>query len=218
MRIIKLFKHHILAVLAVIALLIIQANAELALPNLMSEIVDVGIQQGGIESPVPDTIRADALSDLELFMTDKQINLVETAYSPADTSGIRTYQGSAADKSEDSELAQAMSLPEVAVMALSQGVDSTALTNEGMPALPAGTTIGIDEIRAAVDAGMLTTNELNQAAQSLGEQMGAMGGTIVTQRAISYVSQEYTEQGIDLADVQNSYLGRTAMTLSLIHI
>ena len=83
---------HILAVLAVIALLIIQANAELALPNLMSEIVDVGIQQGGIVSPIPTTIQADALSDLELFMTNEQKSLVEAAYGPANESGIRTYQ------------------------------------------------------------------------------------------------------------------------------
>lgn len=213
MRIVKLFKHHILAVLAVIALLIIQANAELALPNLMSEIVDVGIQQGGIVSPIPTTIQADALSDLELFMTNEQKSLVEAAYGPANESGIRTYQGSPADLTDDSELAKAMSLPEVAVMALNQGIDSSALSKEGISNLPAGTTIGIDEIRAAVNAGILTTDELHQAAETLGEQMGTMGGSIVTQRAISYVSQQYEKQGINLADVQNNYLGRTAMTM-----
>ena len=213
MRIVKLFKHHILAVLAVIALLIIQANAELALPNLMSEIVDVGIQQGGIESPVPNTIRTEALSDLELFMTEEQVNLVESAYGPADANGIRTFVGSTADKSEDSKLAQTMSLPEVAVMALDQGIDASTLAEEGMNTLPQGTTVGIDEVRVAVDAGMLTTDQLNQAAQALGEQMGAMGGSIVTQRAISYVSQEYEAQGITLADVQNDYLAHTAMVM-----
>ena len=73
MRLIKLFKNHVLAIVAVVALLVVQANADLALPNYMSEIVDVGIQQGGISSPVPDTIRESSLSDLELFMSDGDI-------------------------------------------------------------------------------------------------------------------------------------------------
>ena len=51
MRIIKLFKNHVLALVCAVALIVISCNADLALPTYMSEIVDVGIQQGGIESP-----------------------------------------------------------------------------------------------------------------------------------------------------------------------
>lgn len=213
MRIIRLFKHHVLAVLAVIALLVVQANAELALPTLMSEIVDVGIQQSGIESPVPDTIRADALADLELFMNEDDRALVEAAYSAADDAGVRTFQGTDAEQDEDSELADAMSLPEVAVLALEQGVDASTLGGDAASALPEGTTLDLDTVRAAVEAGLITTDQLASAAEELGEQMGQMGGSIVTQRAVTYVSQEYEAQGIDLADVQNAYLGRTAATM-----
>ena len=56
MRILKLFKKHILALFAAIVLIVISCNADLALPTYMSDIVDVGVQQGGIASPVPDTI------------------------------------------------------------------------------------------------------------------------------------------------------------------
>ena len=73
MRILRLFKNHLLALAAVAALLVVSANADLALPSLMSEIVDVGIQQGGIESPVPDAIRASSLDDLERFMSDEDL-------------------------------------------------------------------------------------------------------------------------------------------------
>ena len=52
MRIIKLFKNHIPALLVAIGLIVISCNADLALPNYMSEIVDEGIQQGGNTSPV----------------------------------------------------------------------------------------------------------------------------------------------------------------------
>lgn len=84
MRIIKLFKNHILALFVAIGLIVISCNADLALPSFMSEIVDVGIQQGGITSPVPDTIRDESLSDLELFMTKGDAKKVEAAYSKAD--------------------------------------------------------------------------------------------------------------------------------------
>ena len=69
MRIIKLFKNHVLALIVAVGLITISCNADLTLPTYMSEIVDVGIQQGGIASPVPDTIRATSLADLEMFMT-----------------------------------------------------------------------------------------------------------------------------------------------------
>ena len=83
MRILKLFKKHILALFAAIVLIVISCNADLALPTYMSDIVDVGVQQGGIASPVPDTIRAESLDDLELFMNAKDAKAVEAAFGKA---------------------------------------------------------------------------------------------------------------------------------------
>lgn len=58
----------------------------------MSDIVDVGVQQGGIASPVPDTIRAESLDDLKLFMSAKDAKAVEAVFSKANKNGIRTYK------------------------------------------------------------------------------------------------------------------------------
>lgn len=204
MRLVRLFRRHVLAVVAVVVLLVIQANADLALPNYMSEIVDVGIQQGGISSPVPDTIRESSLADLELFMSDGDVALVESAYGPADADGVRTYQGTEAERAEGSALAQAMSLPESVVLALEQGVDA------GSAPGGASGTIYLDDLRAAAEAGLVSHDQLVGAAQSMGDAMGSMSGSIVEQRAISYVEQEYAAQGIDLAAVQSSYLASTA--------
>ena len=120
MRIIKLFKKHVLALLVAIGLIVISCNADLALPTYMSEIVDVGIQQGGIASPVPDTIRDKSLSDLELFMTEDDANEVEAAYGEADKDGVRTYIGSEEDRAEEGRLTSIMSLPETVVLSLEQ--------------------------------------------------------------------------------------------------
>ena len=129
MRIIKLFKNHILALLVAIGLIVISCNADLALPNYMSEIVDVGIQQGGITSPVPDTIRDDSLSDLELFMTEGDAKKVEAAYSKTDGSGIRTYIGSEEDRGDEGVLTNIMSLPETVALSLEQGIDASSMSD-----------------------------------------------------------------------------------------
>ena len=207
MRIIKLFKNHILALVVAVGLIVISCNADLALPTYMSEIVDVGIQQGGIESPVPSTIRDSSLQDLELFMSDEDASTVEAAFGQADGNGVRAYVGSEADRSEDGAVSNAMSLPETVALALDQGVDASTL-NENMSG-----TLDMDTIRAAVDAGMLPKDQLVEAAGSMSDSMGAMGGSIVKQRAVSYVQQEYEAQGIDLTDVQNSYLAGMSLKM-----
>ncbi|WP_333785689.1 ABC transporter ATP-binding protein [Parolsenella catena] len=207
MRIIKLFKNHVLALIVAVGLITISCNADLTLPTYMSEIVDVGIQQGGIASPVPDTIRATSLADLEMFMTEEDEQTVEAAYAPEDADGVRTYQGSEDERADDGAVANAMSLPETVALALEQGVDASTL-NESMTG-----TLDMDTVRAAVAAGMVPRDQLVSAASAMSDQMGAMGGSIVKQRAISYVSQEYEAQGISLSDVQNSYLASMSLKM-----
>ena len=212
MRIITLFKNHVLALITAVVLIIITCNADLMLPAYMSEIVDVGIQQGGIESPVPDTIRRDSLDDLEMFMSEEDASIVEAAYSSPDEQGICTYQGTEADRGDDGTVTQAISLPETVALALAQGVDASHLDNAGS----GQGSLSMDDVRAAFAAGMLSRDQLVEGAQAMADSMGEMGGSIVTQRAIGYVQQEYEAQGISLADVQNSYLaGMTAKMFGL---
>ena len=200
MRIIKLFKKHILALVCAVALIIISCNADLTLPTYMSEIVDVGIQQGGIESAVPATIREQALADLELFMSEEDAATVEAAYGEPDAEGVRAYVGTDEARSEEGEIASIMSLPETVALALEQGIDASAA------GAPIQGTVTMDDIRKAASMGMLDRDQLVSGAESMADQMGSMGGSIVRQRAISFVGQEYEAQGISLSDVQNSYL------------
>lgn len=254
MRILKLFKKHVLALLAAIVLIVISCNADLALPTYMSDIVDVGVQQGGIASPVPDTIRADALDDLELFMSAKDAKTVEAAFGKADQNDIRTYQGTEDERADGSKLANIMSLPETVVLALNQGIDADSMgdmtgtsdtgdgTQQSMPtpeqmaamtpeqlaemqqkAAAAqnmqkqidadGGKITMKSLRLGVEGGLIDQGKLVEGANDMADKMGSMSGSIVTQRAVSYVQDEYKAQGIDPADVQNAYLGRMATTM-----
>ena len=125
MRILRLFKRHVLALVAIVVLLCVQATSELSLPSYMSEIVDVGIQQGGIRSAVPDTIRAESLADLETLMDADDVARVEAAYAPADAEGIRAYRGSSRDEKKGSELARALATSESAAISRSQGAGAS---------------------------------------------------------------------------------------------
>ena len=230
MKVFKLLRGHVLAVIAIFALLVVQANVELALPSYMSEIVDVGIQQGGIRSAVPDRIRADALSDLEMFTTASDAKKVEAVYGEADADGIRAFTGSVDDMADDSELAAIMATPETIVLSLEKGVDASTLSEGALgagsgasaqqdPATAAalqaqlaksGGKIDLDFIRLAYQAGAITREELVQSGEQMADAMGAMGGSIVSQRAVQYVKAEYQAQGRNLDQVQSDYLASTA--------
>ena len=207
MRIIKLFKNHVLALVCAVALIVISCNADLALPTYMSEIVDVGIQQGGIESPAPDTICAESLSDLELFMPEDDMATVEAAYSEPDAKGFRTYVGSEAGRAEDGAVSDAISLPETVVLSLEQGVDASSVADSMTG------TLDMQTVRSACEAGIIPKEKLVEAASAMSDSMGSMGGSIVKQRAVTYVQQEYEAQGISLTDVQNSYLASMSLKM-----
>ena len=255
MRILKLFKKHVLALFTAIVLIVISCNADLALPTYMSDIVDVGVQQGGIASPVPDTIRAESLDDLELFMSAKDAKAVEAVFSKADKNGIRTYKGTEEERADGGKITDIMSLPETVVLSLNQGIDADSMgdmtgtssekdgdaaqampTPEQMAAMTPeqlaemqqkaaaaqnmqkqidadGGKITMKSLRLGVEGGLVDQSKLVEGANEMADKMGSMSGSIVTQRAVSYVQDEYKAQGIDPADVQNAYLGRMATTM-----
>ena len=64
-------------IIMIVILLFVQAYCDLSLPSYTSDIVDVGIQQGGIENAVPLQIRKQTLQEIELFLTEEQKELVE---------------------------------------------------------------------------------------------------------------------------------------------
>ena len=79
----KLFKQlarHWAVCLVVFALLFVQAYCDLSLPDYTSKIVDTGIQQGGIESPLPETIRQSTLDALSLLMSEEDADKLQNAY------------------------------------------------------------------------------------------------------------------------------------------
>ncbi len=84
LRLVKYLKPYTLLILLAIALLFVQANADLALPDYLSDIVNVGIQQGGVANAVPVAIRQSEMNKLTLFMSPADKTRVLSAYTLVD--------------------------------------------------------------------------------------------------------------------------------------
>lgn len=106
MSILKFFRKHIPAFAIVCVLLVVQSISELALPQMMSDIVDIGIGQQGIPSATFTHVRTATLADLEAGLDADELAIVEAAYAPANASGVRSFMGRPVDRNADSELAQ----------------------------------------------------------------------------------------------------------------
>ena len=88
LKLLKEFKQYKLSLVIIIVLLLIQANADLALPDYMSKIVNIGIQQNGIENAVPKAIRKTELEKLKFFMNENEVSLLESSYNLIDKSNL----------------------------------------------------------------------------------------------------------------------------------
>ena len=196
---------HWAACLAVAALLIVQAYCDLSLPDYTSKIVDVGIQQGGIESPVPYTVRDTTLQALELLMTEDEAALAAQWYSEPDADGLR-YLSKDADTAA-AELESAFTTPDVVLyMAAAQNAARAAGSTETVTP----TTYDLDAVsqQFAAMAQAPGAREMlqNQLAGALSQLDGTVADNLASQ-AVLLVSLEYEAQGI-AHDVQMAYLLR----------
>lgn len=98
------------AVCVVILLLMVQAYCDLSLPTYMSNIVDVGIQQNGMDDAVMEQIRAGSLAQLELFMTEEEMETIENAYGEANEVGVR-YVNTDLSEEEQAAVSDALCVP-----------------------------------------------------------------------------------------------------------
>ena len=80
-KLFKFLKPYAAAVAAIICILVVQAYCDLSLPTYTSDIVNVGIQQGGIDEALPDTISKKDLNHLLLLVPSDRQKIVKNAYT-----------------------------------------------------------------------------------------------------------------------------------------
>ena len=218
----KIFKQlgrHWAACLAVVALLVVQAYCDLSLPDYTSKIVDTGIQQGGIESHVPETVRDTTLQALELLMSEQDAALAEQWYSAPDADGVRTLSHDAT--AAMSELENAFATPDVVLyMAAAQNAATAAGTTETVT--PTSYDLDAVATQFAAMAQAPGAREMLQAQLADAAPQDDSVADSLSSQAMLLVALEYDAQGI-AHDVQMSYLLRTggqmlALTLLMVAV
>ena len=195
-NIIRFMKDYKGAIALILVLLCIQAYCDLALPDYTSDILNIGLQSGGIEDAVPDTIQAESLTTLELFMSDADIETVEAAYAEADAAGIRALLEDA-DREAVNDI---LLVPECVIYTLSSSEDY------------AGT---VEQLQAAVEAGLITRDEVQAQLSEIMDSMEDLTDTYLEQIAVYYITAEYEAQDVDMDALRSSYLWRVGAKMLL---
>ena len=180
-------------VVMIIVLLFVQAYCDLSLPDYTSKIVNVGIQQKGIEDGVPDTIRKESMEHLLLFLDEKEKAKVEDAYTLKDD----VYKRNDVTKEERDELNSILAIPMMAAGSLEDEEKAAEIkTQMGLP----------EESDLWQVLEQLPQEQLDAMKDSLTEKIKEMPESIVTQAAVQFVQTEYEAQGIDVDVMQIQYL------------
>lgn len=216
-KVLKYLKVSVVPIFFVVILLFIQAYCDLALPQYMSNIVNVGIQQGGISSVIPEKITSDDLDDLTLFMTDEQKSLVEQCYTPND--GVYSLKENL-DEEKTEDLENALTDPELITVMLSMAQNgdidaeneaynaSGELTN-ALKNLPEGADF-CDMLRMMPEEQRLEI--IGQMKQAL-EGYKSLGEDNVKQFVVSYVKEILANAGVDTDALQMSYLYKAGLIM-----
>ena len=112
MRIVAYLKQSKVAVFLIVLLLIVQAFADLSLPRYTSDLVDVGIQQGGIEEASPSVMREETYQYVCMLASDEDEQLIKTSYAQNDDGNFALTEEGA---NQREELNSAVALPLVIV-------------------------------------------------------------------------------------------------------
>lgn len=236
LRLAKYLKPFILMIIIAIVLLFAQAMADLALPDYMSNIVNNGIQQGGIENAVPIAIRQSEMDKLNIFMSSKDRAEVLKDYTLIDKDSSEyeeylkdypqldkenIYVLNDVDSKEINKINPIMGGAFFAVSGIEQMITDPAKLEA------AGSTLGFDfsNIPAGVTSDQifamlakLPSEQLSKIQSSIDEQVETLGEKMVTQMAVAAVKAEYSALGMNTGNIQSRYIWHTGLLMLLLSL
>ena len=194
-KLFKFLKPYAAAVAAIICILVVQAYCDLSLPTYTSDIVNVGIQQSGIEDSVPEKIRKTSRDSLQLFMDDDDKETVDSFYEE-DGDDLVLKDDITSD--ERDELNSIFGKPMMIVASLSSGSEEVTamLSQMGVPE-------GTDPMQAIA---MMPKEALDAMTEKISEKIDSMQDSIITQAGVAYVKSEYEALGEDVDAIQMHYI------------
>lgn len=235
LRLLKYLKPFLPLVLGAIVLLFVQANANLALPDYMSQIVNVGIQQGGVEEAVPEALRQATMDRLRLFLTDEAFDEVLSQYALVDRSSpdYDTYVEKYPILAEEPIYVRATSDPEtierlspvmgramLIVFAIEQIQANPDRASMLMPGVEG---VDLSRLPPGTDLFALLRNLPAEQRAAIGEAVDLrfepLGGEkAMIQAAARAVRAEYEALGMDVARIQTTYILRVGGEMFLVSL
>ena len=225
LKIMKYLKKSAVSVVAVIVLLLVQALCDISLPDYTSKIVNVGIQQGGIENAVPEVIKENELKRLLMFVDDNKKDTVEDSYTlvkSGDTSDEKydeyvekypeletenVYVLNKIDKEKNEELNEILGKPEMALLAIEKDGEESKKIKEGiLKMMPPQTAMAIKNKSLIEIMEAMPKEQLASMKKEMFKKFDSMPDSIITQSAIAYVNNEYKSIGIDMDNLQSKYI------------
>ncbi len=233
LRLRKYLKPYALFIVLSILLLFVQANANLALPDYLSKIINNGIQQNGVENAVPVAVRQSKMERLLIFMSDEESSRVLDDYllvkpgTPQAEQYIQDYPILATepiyvrkdlDRQEIDALNPIMGKSWLAV----SGIERMIANPSQAPSMDLGFNIDLSKIPAGMDVfdvlKSLPATQLTAVKDRIDQMVTTLGASMTTQMAVEAVRTEYEALGMDTGQLQTSYILRTGGLMLLISL
>lgn len=233
----KLFpyiKKYYVMILASILLLFLQANVDLTLPDYLSRIVNIGIQQGGVDTSIPQAMRENSFNEMQLFLSTDDVKTITNAYQlvqpsdPGYADLAMNYPNSAnqplyvlksLDKAQLDQLTPIISRGLTTVNFMQQAASNPEA------AASLAERLGFDLLQLPKGMDLFTVLKNLPAQQRSGmvsaiqKQFDTLGSSMIQQMGIAAVKAEYEALGVDTTKLQSNYILRTGgimLILSLI--
>lgn len=201
-------------VLLILCVLVVQAYCDLSLPTYTSNIVNVGIQQSGIDEEIPENISEEEMNRLLLFVSEGDRQDIQDAYEKSSESfdydgEVLTLKDSVKSDNEKLDaLTEEMKLPMMLTAGFENGSDTTnqmeGQLKEQMSQVP-----GIEKMSVFDIFGMMDDTQRAAIVDKITEQMDKMPDSILDQAAISYVKSMYEQIGLDTGHMSTVYILKT---------
>lgn len=200
------------AVAIVIVLLVVQALCELSLPNYTADIVDVGIQQNGVDSVAMREMSRDTYEWLMTFMNTDECAYVASCYEEGKDSYVLKHTIEA-DKDKIKKLEQTLQEPLVLTYFMEYGAKQTS--DSQYTSMMGDAAEGLVQVQKLKDAGVLQPTSLYEMRKKVSEQFGELGDTMTDQLSVAMVEKEYEALGYDMQKMQMQYLLHTGGVMIL---
>ena len=201
-------------VLLILCVLVVQAYCDMSLPTYTSNIVNVGIQQSGIDEEIPENISEEEMNRLLLFVSEDDRQDIQDAYEKSSESfdydgEVLTLKDSVKSDNEKLDaLTEEMKLPMMLTAGFENGSDTTkqmeGQLKEQMSQVP-----GIEKMSVFDIFGMMDDTQRAAIVDKITEQMDKMPDSILDQAAISYVKSTYEQIGLDTGHMSTVYILKT---------